>query len=346
MSFTNEVGPKLSHNFLQGVVDKYDLGQITFWNPFLGGWTNINNHLKTPKGEFILRLTPANERQRHHVGVEIAVIKHLFNKGLPTAEVMSTKKGEVNLKSKLGDRSFYMTLFKFIYGDNVPYPSINQIKEMGRILAKTDQALADFESSQLKKFWRIKAEIKDVSEKILNSSVHEDYYGGVISKDELLALMRGDLRDLKKFAKTHAEYLHPTSIIHGDFHPNNIKFSGDNIVGIFDFENVAHAPKLIDLSICLSQFRYRQEVMGIEFMKIWNYLVSGYREITPLNSEEEHLALLLTSIWLWKQIPWTLIPPSNLKKRSPGFYYKGHSEFFLKESLSGIRELQDLRLHK
>ncbi|HCU37329.1 MAG TPA: hypothetical protein DGT21_18425 [Armatimonadetes bacterium] len=40
----------------------------------------------------------------------------------------------------------------------------------------------------------------------------------------------------------------PTAVIHGDWHPANIKFSGDTVTGIFDFDWFDRQPRMVDVA--------------------------------------------------------------------------------------------------
>lgn len=129
-----------------------------------------------------------------------------------------------------------------------------------------------------------------------------------------------------------------TQIIHGDFHPGNLKFSGEKISGIFDFDNLQHAPKILDLAICLSQFKFwHARVAPDSLSAVSRPLLKGYEKKVKLTSGERDLLFDLARFWLWKQVGWTLKKPDNFDQHS-------HQEFFLGASLAGIKELSDLRL--
>ncbi len=52
---------------------------------------------------------------------------------------------------------------------------------------------------------------------------------------------------LEKFFHTQLYRELPTTIIHGDYRPKNIVFTGDTVAGVFDWDFVRRAPRLVDL---------------------------------------------------------------------------------------------------
>lgn len=140
MHFADEIGPQLNPVFLQQVLARYDQGELTTWNPFLSGWTNVNVHLKTTTGEFILRLYRHGIRTHQDIALEIGVVNHLSRKGLPVARSFPTKSGQDILPVTLG-RKLDAALFSFIQGEIRPYPTTAELESMGEALAEIHLAL-------------------------------------------------------------------------------------------------------------------------------------------------------------------------------------------------------------
>ncbi len=338
MHFSDEIGPKLSLEFLQGVLDRYGQGHIVSWNPFLGGWTNINNHLKTGTGEFILRIYKYGVRTHQDITLEIGVINHLSIKGLPVAHAFKNISGRYITKSQLGGKNLDMALFSFVTGAMKPYPTPEEIRQMGQALSQMHLALQDFQADHIKKYFRLKFETLRLATKINSRIQGEWVYPKVTTAQELQKLWRTDREYLLGLDRRAGESLRAVSVIHGDFHPGNIKFDEGEISGIFDFDNLMHAPKLLDLAICLAQFKYwHAETTRDTLTEAARPLLEGYQSLSKLTEGEVRLVMDLTSFWLWKQVAWTLKTPMSNNQHS-------HQEYFLAASLAGIKELQDLRL--
>ena len=337
MHFADEIGPRLTLGFLQDVLDQYGQGQIVSWNPFTGGWTNINNYLLTSQGEFILRIYKYGVRTHLGIGLEIEVINHLHQKGLPVARAFQNKSGNYITKAKLGGKELDIALFSFVPGETRPHPTLAELQEIGRSLANLHRGLADFTAGHTKKYFRLKFETLRLATKISSRLKENWLYPKVTTPEELRSLWRVDREYLLALDRRFGSNLRAVSIVHGDFHPGNIKFEGNKISGIFDFDNLIHAPRLLDLAICLAQFKYwhaslPQDTLG----SVSAPLLSGYESKISISREEKRLIYDLTSFWLWKQVAWTLKTPLSNDQHS-------HQEYFLGASLAGIKELQSLR---
>lgn len=338
MHFADEIGPQLNQAFLQQVLDHYGPGQLTSWNPFLSGWTNINVYLKTTTGEKILRLYRYGIRTHQDIALEIEVIGHLAGKGLPVAKAYKTLVGQTILPVNLSGRKLDAALFSFIPGEIRPYPTEPELELMGEALSEIHLSLQDFKTTHTKKYFRLQHETLRLANRIGRRLRGEWFYPKVTTKEALQALWRRDREYFLGLDRRLGKELRATQIIHGDFHPGNLKFSGDKISGIFDFDNLQHAPKILDLAICLSQFKFwHARVAPDSLSAVSCSLVKGYEKKVKLTSVEKRLLFDLARFWLWKQVGWTLKKPTTYDQHS-------HQEFFLGASLSGIKELADLRL--
>lgn len=337
MHFAEEIGPQLTLGFLQDVLDQYGQGQIVSWNPFTGGWTNINNYLKTSSGEFILRIYKYGVRTHQAIGLEIDVINHLHRKGLPVAQAFKNKNGSYITQVNLDGKTLDLALFSFVAGDSRPNPTPREMIEIGRSLALTHLGLADFTASHTKKYFRLKFETLRLAAKISSRLQGDWVYPKVSLPSEIKSLWRQDREYLLGLDRRYGSTLRAVSVIHGDFHPGNIKFEGSEISGIFDFDNLMHAPRLLDLAICLAQFKYWHAALPQDTLEAASQpLLSGYESKISLSREEKRIIWDLTSFWLWKQVAWTLKTPLSNDQHS-------HQEYFLGASLAGIKELQSLR---
>jgi len=75
----------------------------------------------------------------------------------------------------------------------------------------------------------------------------------------------------------------PKGIIHGDLFPDNVKFKGNRLVGLMDFEAACRGKFIYDLatavnSLCFVDGRYRIER--------FEALISGYESLRPLSLPE------------------------------------------------------------
>ncbi|HET7713509.1 MAG TPA: phosphotransferase, partial [Patescibacteria group bacterium] len=227
MQFAQEIGPQLTPGFLQNVLDHYGQGQIVSWNPFTGGWTNINIYLLTSQGEFILRIYKYGVRTHLAIGLETQVINHLYKKGLPVARAYTNQSGSYITPVNLGGKKLDLALFSFLPGEERPHPTREDLLVIGRTLARTHLGLADFRAAHTKKYFRLKFETLRLASKISSRLKPAWVYPKVISPSELKSLWRVDREYLLSLDRRQGSKLRAVSVIHGDFHPGNIKFEGD-----------------------------------------------------------------------------------------------------------------------
>jgi homoserine kinase type II len=337
MLFAKEVGPKLNPQFLQSVLDHFNKGKLLHWNPFMSGWTNITVHMQTTEGDFILRIYQSGIRTRKEIDLEIETIEYLVRQGIPVAAPNKNNDGKAVLTTTLGDKKLTVALFDFVSGASKPHPIAREINVMGQMLSAIHQALTDFTGSHSKKVFRFGRELAQIDTRINRHLSGRWAYGRIISAAELQEMWHRDLKYLRKLGKKLSPELNQRFLIHGDFHPGNLKFAGKGISGVFDFDNLMHASRVLDLAIALAQFKYwHAELNPNDLSSVSKHLLGGYQSKIKLSTRELELMWGLTLMWLWRQASWTVKFPHSGSQKS-------HHQYFLEASLAGIRELEALR---
>lgn len=88
--------------------------------------------------------------------------------------------------------------------------------------------------------------------------------------------------------------------IHGDYHPGNILFAGNEVRGIVDFDYLAYGPRLYDIAYSLTMFAYNGPADSDE------QFIAGYNNHAKVSIDLEHpdllkyrrVASLLNIAWL------------------------------------------------
>jgi Ser/Thr protein kinase RdoA (MazF antagonist) len=139
------------------------------------------------------------------------------------------------------------TLEAFIEGSTFDFARIGQAAEAGRSLDEFHEAAQGFE-----------AELALDDEGLEGIEAYAALGQG--NPEQLRRLFDGaDLEDeLDYFADWHASLAAtpwrerfdalPQSWLHGDYHGRNIVFSGDEMVGLFDFDDVTRGPRIFDVA--------------------------------------------------------------------------------------------------
>ena len=75
----------------------------------------------------------------------------------------------------------------------------------------------------------------------------------------------------------------PKGIIHGDLFPDNVKFKGNRLVGLMDFEAACRGKLVFDLATAVNALCFVEQRYRIERFEA---LISGYESLRPLSLPE------------------------------------------------------------
>ncbi len=174
---------------------------------------------------------------------------HLRRRGIPTAEVVTTRTGERCVAS---DAGFQWILFRFVEGHAYDYGSRAQLRSAARCLSGIHAAAADFTATpvpddtipDLRRWWTHgDEELTSLHALFADSDVEPelDFLGRW--RDALVrALPLGRVDEL------------PGAWLHADFHGQNLVFSDGQVRGVFDFDVVHHGWRLADIGYAMFCF--------------------------------------------------------------------------------------------
>ena len=233
---------------ISGVLSNYDLGKLADLKRNYRGYLNISYSIQTikhgQKFDYFLR--------RYRIGTkpddivfEHTVVNHLIEKKFNlVAKVYATKQGSTYYtqfpEGNLDQQIFY-AIFEFLSGDDKytwvdPHCSPREIENAATTLALFHQAVADV----IPKGQRTEPRIIDLLPHITNNL--DNYQPKVIPSefDECLTnnlpkLLNNCIATLNAL-KMVDESDWPSIVIHCDYHPGNLKFAGEDIIGLFDFD--------------------------------------------------------------------------------------------------------------
>jgi len=75
----------------------------------------------------------------------------------------------------------------------------------------------------------------------------------------------------------------PKGIIHGDLFPDNVKFKGNRLVGVVDFEAACRGKLIYDLATAVKALCFHEDCYKIER---FDALIAGYESLRPLSLPE------------------------------------------------------------
>ena len=230
------------------VLAHYDLGELVKFEQNLLGYNNTNFCIRTDKlgviKDYFFRRYKA-EILAGEIIFEHAVINHLLEQDFDlVAGVHPTKKGETYIARQAGDGSTaprYYAVFDFLEGEDRytwidPQLSSAEVQSAASVLAQFHHAVANFNPPGQ----RIEATILE-----LLPSISDNLKSGLVKSKG--TAFDAALEEHLPFLLEHCSEMHaycadldwsaaPQMVIHCDYHPGNLKFRAQEVVGIFDFD--------------------------------------------------------------------------------------------------------------
>ncbi len=231
------------------VMPHFRVGPVLFTRP-CGGTANAGLIVTTPAGQYFLRRRNPRYSDPQQLAYDHHVLTALYRRGLPVPKTMLTKSGSRWVEH---DGCIY-ELYGFIEGACVVNPDPAQIADAGAVLARFHAAGVDLRPPGKKPFGRFWG--PQVAVTMLERLLERTGAGDVgslraMSADEALQVLEylmAQARSVEDHVPDAVYWALPQTIIHGDWHPANLKFGGARVTGIFDFDWVDRQPRMVDIA--------------------------------------------------------------------------------------------------
>lgn len=240
--------------------------------------------LDTAGGRLLVKVAPAAEARRL-VDLQSAAMIHVGARApaVPVQRIVRTVHDQIETPlSDPAGRERVMRVFSYIEGSLLHQvaPTPQQYRSTGAMLARLDEALADFghpadsrlllwDLTHFSHLRQLVSDVPDSGDRELAHGVFDRFERQVVPAIPSLE----------------------TQVIHGDYSPFNIVVdpgSPQFVIGVIDFGDVARSPLLFELSVAAAN------QLGAKADDPWASaveIVRGYRAIRPL--EQEVVDLLL-----------------------------------------------------
>ncbi|MCA9291391.1 MAG: phosphotransferase, partial [Phycisphaerales bacterium] len=238
---------------LATVLSHYELGRITSIRRFpRGSRRSPKVHITAGDGEFLLKRRAPGRDDPYRVAFAHAIQLHLGERGFPIADLIGTRV-ENNSLLQLEGRTYEM--FRFCPGRHASRTA-SHARRAGELMGRMHRLLVDcrptFDSPV--------------------GSYHDVPGAGATIRslpDRILArepdLDRAELRRTSAFlVEVYEEATEQVrvagfrsfgrEIIHGDYHPGNLLFRGEEIAALLDFDSARIEPRLVDVANGALQF--------------------------------------------------------------------------------------------
>ncbi len=245
---------RFSPSELAVVLSHYDLGVIESAKEFpRGSRRSPKLLLRTAHGRYLLKRRAQGRDRPARVTFAHTLLWHLLQKGFPVPQLLSTRDTQHSVLTHAGR---VYELFEYVGGERYD-GSLEQTAHAGKTLARFHRAVADFQTA-----WQPppggfhdSAAVRSGLNAIPTAIASHDSVSGY--EAELLSLTQElyERYDEAAEAVNGLGYAHwPAWIIHGDWHPGNMRFRDDKVAVVLDFDATRRNPTVIDVANGMLQF--------------------------------------------------------------------------------------------
>lgn len=274
------------------ILSDYNIGEFVSSKNFMAGYVQTNILINTTKGKFVLRYY--ENRSKESVLFETDFLNHLVKHQYPCAKpIINSNGGFIGIFKK---KPF--VIFSYLEGHHLKSLNNAQIQEMIKHLALLHKLSENYKPINVKH-----REPRSIEFCLKTAKIESKRF-----KDKKIG------KERLKFVKTSLGKIDfpknlPIGITHGDFDKANLKFKGDTLSGILDFDDATQTFLIYDLGVILLYWT-RFYTKKFDFIKA-KRILKIYTKYRPLSKlEHEHIfdavqfAALMIMSWLlhdkWK----------------------------------------------
>jgi len=208
-----------------------------------GGTANAAVIVDTPDGRLMLRRRNPRYARADWAHFDQALFAHLRARGVPAPEPVLAPDGN----GWVMHRQQLYELFRFIEGEQHRSGNARELAAAGRLLAQVHAAGAEFQPPVDKPWPRFHPPMLSrdgLRELIEHARDHDEPADRLRVLEQALALATALVDRLPDDAYRAL----PATVVHGDYHPANLKLVRGRVVGLFDWDWASHQPRMVDLA--------------------------------------------------------------------------------------------------
>lgn len=297
--------PTLTRPEVTEVLRAYNLGRLQFLRP-AAGTASPAVIAVTSRGSFFVKRRNPRYCDPGQLSYDHSLLRHLARQGLPVHPALRTLSGSRWVER----RGAVYEVFPLAPG-RPPIPgNAAQVEAGGRLLAALHAAGSSLElpgSKTLPRlhdprnilrglYWATEQTITDAQRRDLERSI------GVAER-------------IARNLPDEAYWQLPRTVIHGDYHPLNLLYEGDEVTGLFDFDWAGPGPRMVDVADGLLFFcgKRARAMHGGDIITLTQAFTldrglveafgRGYRtQVTPESRELQALPELMRARWLFCRV--------------------------------------------
>lgn len=255
-----------------------------------GGFQNEIYFVLTKDDSFTLRLYKADQKNQRDLDFQFDVLNFLHERKLPVQVPKYSLHGEKSLRYS---KDKIVQVLSYIAGKTA-FPIVPaRIEESGRVLGRFHKAGSAFPWEQCpaqfikKRTWSYKYYIAKISlAQKSKRTIPLEFQRKAHVQEVILSLLTAQ----KNFGRLFrgASGFKNWALIHGDYHPGNLIFENNRLVGIFDFDQCGYGPLLWDVGFALAHFGFNLHHVPHEEIRA-NFLRGYLKEYSLLEFSEVSL---------------------------------------------------------
>ncbi len=255
----------LSKKDIAKLVDEFALGDLVSFTGTRTGSVNTHYLIETKRAKFFAKIDEV--KSELEVKQELELLLHLRKQNFPCPQPLKTKSGRYHLEFQ----GKCVTVTRYVDGVELAVENLNatHLSALGHTLANLHLIGRSYKKGIDNRFGfnRIVAIYREVRRQM---------------PSHLKNIVRV-LDDEFSYLENYLDNNLPKGIIHGDLFSDNVKFKGNRLTGVMDFEAACRGKLIYDLAtavnaLCFSEERYRIER--------FEALISGYESLRPLSLPE------------------------------------------------------------
>lgn len=290
------------------VQNYYSIGDLVHLEKLDRGYINESFAIETERAgkrkRYFLRKYKRGIREEE-VKFEHSIIKHLMKKEFHlTASIIPRIDGNTYVKEikKIDNESeeIYFAIFEFLEGEDKytwdnPNCSPKELESSARVLARYHSAVHDlkpegrrYESKIIELLPTISGNMMKYAKRAGNTKFDSYFFKNL---DSILDVIDGTITQINRDNYNNL----PQLPIHCDFHPGNLKFKDENVVGLFDFDWSKIDVRIFDVALAIVYFcaTWEGKEDGDLLLDKMLIFLNGYQDesimldgIGPLNRNE------------------------------------------------------------
>ena len=249
---------------IDAVAEVFGLGAVLQWHGIPHGSINTNYRVETERGRLFMRHTTV--RTPSELEFEAALLAHLHESAYPAPVLLPTREGRP-FWTVLGGR---VSVFQWLPGDELSRGDLDpgHARRVGYELAKLHRVSNSFAGERPNPY----------GPRIVHAWV-----------ESLLAHEREEIRNVARELQGALATaiplgeLVPLGVIHGDLFMDNVKWIGDRVSAVFDYEMACRDALVLDLAIALNAWCFDG---GKYIGDLCRALIAGYEDARTLSRSE------------------------------------------------------------